>query len=97
VDYSSNTWVFDDRSVTEVRISAKFSAHKQIITFHTLVSVIIFSEWTGVSLPAQDGHDSFQLPSSFSASLGFTFGRYLHGKVLIDSVTRTGLPCIPFR
>src|SRR5262249_6392428 len=39
----------------------------------------------------QDGHDSFQLPSNFSANLGFTVDIY-DGKVLVDSVTRTGSP-----
>ena len=43
----------------------------------------------------QDGHDSYQLPSNFSANLGFTVDIY-DGKVLIDSVTRTGLPVARF-
>lgn len=39
----------------------------------------------------QDSHDAYLVPSTFSATLGFTVDIY-DGKVLIDSVTRSRLP-----
>lgn len=42
-----------------------------------------------------DGHDTYLLPSSFSASLGFTVDLY-EGKPLIDSINRTLLPADQF-
>lgn len=42
-----------------------------------------------------DGHDSYHLPSDFSASLGFTVDLY-DGRVLIDSINRTLLPAATY-
>lgn len=42
-----------------------------------------------------DTHDSFSLPSDFSASLGFSVDLY-DGVLLIDSITRTRLPAADY-
>ncbi|MDQ2901833.1 MAG: S41 family peptidase [Acidobacteriota bacterium] len=42
-----------------------------------------------------DSHDAYLLPSTFSASLGFSVDIY-DGKVLIDGISRAQLPATPF-